>query len=172
VAREEDYGKLRRDIEIAVSRVCPSWLADRRDDLAQAAVMKVMEILRKSEGNRQLSSSYLYRVAHSALIDEIRRIRRRREVALEVDGNEGNAVAHQNSDPERTAAAVEIGRGIRECLAVMGRDRRLAVTLHLQGHKLPEAARLLDCDEKRAENLIYRGLGDLRRCLTEKGFEP
>ncbi len=168
---EEAYSKLRHDIGAAISRVCPSWLVDRRDDLVQAAMMRVMEIHRKSEGNRELSTSYLYRVAHSALVDEIRRIRRRREVALEVDGgNEGHAVAHEN--PERSAAAEEIGRGIRECLSAMKRERRLAVALHLQGHKIAEAARLLDCGEKRAENLVYRGLDDLRRCLAAKGFEP
>jgi RNA polymerase sigma-70 factor (ECF subfamily) len=79
-------------------------------------------------------------------------------------------VALQN--PERSAAAEEIGRGIRDCLAAMKRERRLAVALHLQGHRIAEAARLLDCDEKRAENLVYRGLDDLRRCLAAKGFEP
>jgi RNA polymerase sigma-70 factor (ECF subfamily) len=168
--RAEDYPKLRRDIEIAISRVCPAWLVDRRDDLVQAAMMRVMEIQRKSEGDREFSASYLYRVAHSALVDEIRRIRRRREVALEVDGNEGRAVEHGN--PERSAAAEEIGRGIRECLASLPRERRLAVALHLQGHKVSEAARLLDCGDKRAENLVYRGLADLRRCLARKGFEP
>ena len=167
----EDYPKLREDIARAISRVCPSWLVDRRDDLVQVAMMKVMEVQRKSEGNRELSASYLYRAAHSALVDEIRRIRRRREVALEVDGgNEGHAVAHEN--PERSAAAEEIGRGIRECLKSMRRERRQAVALHLQGHRIAEAARLLDCAEKRAENLVYRGLADLRRCLEAKGFEP
>jgi RNA polymerase sigma-70 factor (ECF subfamily) len=169
--RAEDYPKLRRDIEIAISRVCPSWLIDRRDDLVQAAMMRVMEIQRKSEGDREFSASYLYRVAHSALVDEIRRIRRRREVALEADGgNDGPAAARE--DPERRAAAEEIGRGIRDCLAAMRRERRLAVALHLQGHRIPEAARLLECGEKRAENLVYRGLEDLRRCLAAKGFEP
>jgi RNA polymerase sigma-70 factor (ECF subfamily) len=168
---EEACSNLLKAIAKAVSRVCPAWLVDRRDDLAQAAMMKVMEIHRKSEGDRELSTSYLYKVAHSALVDEIRRIRRRREVAFEVDGgSEGHAVALD--DPERSAAAEQIGRGIRDCLAAMKRERRLAVTLHLQGHRIAEAAKLLDCGEKRAENLVYRGLEDLRRCLSAKGFEP
>ena len=52
----------------------------------------------------------------------------------------------------------------------MKRERRLAVTLHLQGHSVPEAARLLDWAVKRTENLVYRGLADLRECLTAKGI--
>lgn len=167
----ENYSKLRADIARAVARVCPGWLVDRRDDLVQVAMMRVMEIHRKSEGKRELSSSYLYRVAHSALIDEIRRIRRRREVSLEDDGSTVDR-AVTTDDPERSAAAEEIGRGIRECLAAMRRERRLAVTLHLQGHSVPEAARLLDWSAKRTENLVYRGLADLRDCLTGKGLSP
>jgi len=40
----------------------------------------------------------------------------------------------------------------------MKHERRLAVALHLQGHTVAEAARLLDLSFKRTENLVYRGL--------------
>jgi RNA polymerase sigma-70 factor (ECF subfamily) len=35
-----------------------------------------------------------------------------------------------------------------------------------------EAARILDWSPKRTENLVYRGLADLRGCLTSKGLKP
>ena len=44
--------------------------------------------------------------------------------------------------------------------------------LHLQGHSVPDAARLLGWPAKRTENLVYRGLADLRRCLIAKGHTP
>ena len=75
-------------------------------------------------------------------------------------------------DPERAAASEEIGRGIQTCLAHMKRDRRLAVTLYLQGHTVTEAARILEWPVKRTENLVYRGLADLRACLASKGMRP
>jgi RNA polymerase sigma-70 factor (ECF subfamily) len=75
-------------------------------------------------------------------------------------------------DPERTTASREVGRGIRGCLKAMKRERRLAVILHLQGHSVREAARLLDWAFKRTENLVYRGLADLRACLQSKGMTP
>lgn len=168
---DEKYQKLRLDLSRAVARVCPAWMADRRDDLVQAAMMRVMDLHRKSEGDRKLNASYLYRVAYSTLIDEIRRVRRRREVALEDDGSNNDPPAAQE-DPERAAASNEIGRGIRECLKAMRRERRLAVALHLQGHSVPEAARLLEWATKRTENLVYRGLADLRDCLQTKGLRP
>ena len=70
-------------------------------------------------------------------------------------------------DPSR-----EVGRGIQSCLLRMKRERRLAVTLYLQGHNVAEAARILDWPVKRTENLIYRGLADLRACLKSKRIEP
>jgi RNA polymerase sigma-70 factor (ECF subfamily) len=46
------------------------------------------------------------------------------------------------------------------------------VTLYLQGHSVPDAARILDWPAKRTENLVYRGLADLRACLSNKGLRP
>jgi RNA polymerase sigma-70 factor (ECF subfamily) len=173
--REIDYGKLRKDLERVVARLCPSWLSSQRDDLVQTAVMRVMQIVEadppRPEGSRALASFYLYKVAHSALVDEIRRVRRRREAPLEPTED---VAAHTGThlDPERMAASKQIGRGIQDCLTRMNRDRRLAVTLYLQGHTVPEASRILDWSAKRTENLVYRGLADLRACLQVKGMRP
>jgi RNA polymerase sigma-70 factor (ECF subfamily) len=169
-----DFATLRQDVARAVARLCPRWMADRRDDLVQAAVMRVMHITARrsasGEDHQPLSTSYLYRVAYSVLVDEIRRLRRLRETDLEDEGV--NAVAFATENPERTMASKEVGRGIHECLTGMKRERRLAVTLHLQGHTVAEAARILDWAAKQTENLVYRGLADLRRCLMAKGIRP
>jgi RNA polymerase sigma-70 factor (ECF subfamily) len=134
--------------------------------------MRVMQVLSRTsddtEGNPVLTASYLYKVAHSTLIDEVRRVRRRNETDLGDETIEPVAIAHE--DPERLAASREIGRGIQACLSKMKRERRLAVTLYLQGHSVPEASRLLEWSAKRTDNLVYRGLADLRECLTSKGI--
>ena len=169
-----DYDKLRQDLVRAVARLCPAWMSQRRDDLVQIAVMRIMRITEKrsssDEVNEPLSTSYLYRVAYSVLVDEIRRLRRHPETDLEDDAVAPLAVATEN--PERTAASKEIGRGIQDCLSQMKRERRLAATLHLQGHTVPEAARILDWAVKQTENLVYRGLADLRKCLLARGIRP
>jgi RNA polymerase sigma-70 factor, ECF subfamily len=169
-----DVGELRQTLVRVVARICPAWLSAQRDDVVQAAVMRVVQILDKlkpiGEGDPPFSSSYLFKVAHSALVDEIRRVRRRRETDFD---DEGVAVAAVTADdPERRAAWREVGRGIQSCLLLMKRERRLAVTLYLQGHNVADAARILDWPVKRTENLIYRGLADLRACLKSKGIEP
>lgn len=168
-----DYTQLHRDLVRAVSRVCPRWLTDRADDLVQVALMRVMEIQRKKEGTAELSPFYLKKTAYSALVDEIRRLRRRQEVSIESDEEEGGPTfdpAAPAPDPERASAGRQVGRAIRDCLRNMVPPRRHAVTLNLQGHSVPEIGRLLGWTGKKAENLVYRGMADLRGCLGEKGI--
>jgi RNA polymerase sigma-70 factor (ECF subfamily) len=152
-----------------VSRVCPRLFSDRREDLVHDCLLRVMDVMRKSEG-RRLTSSYLYKVAYSVLIDEIRRVRRRRESPLAEGEPAVDAGARGN--PEAAAAGREIGDGILECLRRLIRERRLGVTLYLQGHSVAEAAKILDWAPKKTENLVYRGLADLRDCLLSKGITP
>lgn len=167
--------ELRSVLLRAVRRACPRWLADRSEDLAQAAVIRVLEVQRLREGTEPVPASYLYKVAYTTLIDEIRRLRRRPEVPLEEsEGDAGLAepAGARARDPEASLAGAEVGRAIEGCLAGLTEPRRLAVTLHLQGHSVPEAAALLGWDDKRTENLVYRGMAELRRCLEGKGVTP
>lgn len=169
-AGELDLEALRRDLKRAVARTCPPWLSDRAEDIVQVALMRVLEIHRKREGNAEFTSFYLRKAAYSAMVDEIRRLRRRQEVPLE---NESSEVvfepAAESADPERHAVAREAGRAIRDCLARLVRPRQMAVTLNLQGHSVPDVGRLLGWSTKKAENLVYRGMADLRGCLDAKG---
>lgn len=160
----------------AVRRQCPAWLSDHAQDIAQVALAKVMVADQKREGERTLTSFYLHRVAHSALVDEIRRRKRRPEISLDgaaEPGEEGRSFEPRApGDPESDTSFRELGTAVRDCLADAKRERRLAVTLYLQGHTVPETARILGWDAKRAENLVYRGLADLRQCLMGKGHRP
>lgn len=168
---DDDYARLRGDLVRIVGQVCPGWLASRRDDMVQAVVMRVMDVQRAREGNAEISAFYLRKAAHSALVDEIRRLRRRPEVSLE-DDSDAPAVAAATLDPERHASGRQTGRAIQSCLGTLVRPRRLAVVLHLQGHSVPEVGKLMSWTDKRAENLVYRGLADLRRCLERNGVTP
>lgn len=164
----EDFGRVRVHLERAVAHVCPrAWWA-RRDDLVQDCMVRILDLARRSEGKR-LSATYLHRVAYSVLIDELRRQRRRPETPLDPGGV---GLAAREGDPESVASGRETGRAILDCLRRLGRDRRHGVALYLQGHSVAEAARILDWTAKRTENLVFRGLSDLRACLSTKGVRP
>lgn len=168
---DQEFDSLFKDMEKAVASVCPHWMADRRDDLIQNAAIRLMEILRK-EVRGKFPSSYYRRVAYSVLVDEIRKQERKKETPLENDNGTERGWTTDSPNPEEKAAGRELGRSIGECLAKLNEPRRMAVALKLQGHTIPEAARILSWSEKRTNNLVYRGLKDLRDCLASKGLKP
>ncbi len=156
---------LLRTLRIAVARACPSDLAAQREDLVQAALLRVLEREGRGEQNEVRTASYLWRVAFSVIADELRRrradtLRSRRSMVSEESAQEG------------TTPLAEVGLGIQDCLQKLSERRRLAVLLHLEGFRADEASRALHSDVKRVQNLTYRGLADLRRCLQAKGLEP
>jgi len=159
--------ELRAGLRSLVARYRPSWLAASADDIVQAAWLRVRR--HEAEGNGPPGASLLARAAYCAVVDEIRRNRRRKEVPLD-DVLVGKAIPGAN--PEQAVSALDTRRAIVDCLSRTTRERRLAATLYLLGHSVPEAARILDWTTKRAENMVFRGLADLRRCLAAKGLAP
>ena len=172
VPGEEDLSQLRERLSRAVSAVCPTWMADRKDDLIQVSLLRLTQIAERNEGEAQFSASYLRRVAYSALVDEIRRYRRRQEVPLEEEGEEPRQLVSPSPQPDRRMASRQAAEGIHDCLQTLLEDRRRSVALYLQGHSVPQTAELLGWEAKRTENLVYRGLVELRQCLKSKGLKP
>jgi len=164
----DDATRLREVLVRAVARVCPRHLASQRDDIVQNALMRILEITRKGEQHAVRTSSYLWQAAYTATIDEIRRLSRRKEVALDATATEGSIDTRQ-PDPELRH---QVGLEIRDCLGRLAPPRRRAVGLYLFGFQAEESARVLGWNVKRARNLTYRGLADLRRCLEAKGIRP
>jgi len=113
---------------------------------------------------------YVEKAAYGATVDEIRRYSRRRETTAEADVVE--TARSRAAGPERAVRAREIGRGIVDCLKTIVPPRRLAVILHLEGCGIEEIAERRRWNHKRAKNLVYRGLADLRRCLEAKRLWP
>jgi len=158
---------LRQQLAREVGRYCPARLRGSADDIVQAAWLRLDEARRRDERNREPGASFLAKVAYCATVDEIRRDRRRREVSVET--LESTALERA---PDDVLRAREIGRGIRDCMITLVPNRGLAATLFLLGHSSPEIGRILGWSLRKTENLVFRGMADLRRCLTSKGITP
>ena len=167
---EDEVADVRARLTRALARICPRWLRAAADDIVQTAVIRALGSGPACEGTGHLPTSYLEKAAYCAMIDEIRRRRRLREDALDTPAV--LETAHPRPDPEREAVSRELGQGIRTCLATLVRPRQRAVALYLLGNTGPEMAALLGWSAKRVENLVYRGLSDLRQCLSRRGIEP
>lgn len=168
----DQYKRLRQRLAAAVRLVCPGWLRQFEDDLVQAGMIAVMRILERDEENRHFPASYLRKVAYSAVVDEIRRLRARKEVPLETVTETSVATHTALPAPDRRYAGRQIADAIRDCLARLVEPRKQAVTLHLLGYKKPQIARRMGWNPKRASNLVFRDLENLRACLRERKVTP
>jgi RNA polymerase sigma-70 factor (ECF subfamily) len=161
--RAED---LRRILTRAVARVCPPDLASQKDDLVQSAVLRVLEIESRREADVSFAASYLWRVAFTVVVDEMRR--RRRSALLAATPDDEQAREEGQAVPPRP----DLARAIEDCLQRLAEARRLAVLLWLQGFQAPDAMRILRWPVKRVRNATFRGIQDLRSCLQGKGVRP
>lgn len=132
-------------------------------------MIRVMDWQKKNEDSQGPSSSYLWKVAYSATVDEIRRARRRRENPVEMEILEKQGPVDERG-PLQAAVSGDLAQALNGCLRRLKENRRLIVGFHLLGHTLAESTELSGWDAKKVQNLLYRGLADLRQCLSAKGF--
>jgi len=170
----DEYGAfLRRTI----AHVCPKDLGIHFSDIEQEARLRLWRAL-QSEREIRNPASYLYRIAMTATLDAVRRIKAKREEQLrlvEDEYEDEGAPLALSSDPNRSPE-VEAGRKqlagkVRTALARLSDNRRRAVGLYLEGMASQEIATLLGWSEPKARNLLYRGLSDLRAQLRAEGIE-
>jgi DNA-directed RNA polymerase specialized sigma24 family protein len=160
--------ELRRTLLAAARRSCPSWMRGQLEDIVQTAMTRVLS---RSMPVGSLPASYFHRMGYTAVVDEMRRQFRRREVAVG-DRNELDRLPQAVDDRPSPGTDVETGRAIWDCMARLIPPRRCAVAFHLQGYSAPETARQLGWTAKKTGHLVQRGLRDLRECLKKKGIEP
>lgn len=163
----ERYRELHLTLTRAVRRICPRWLAEEAEDLVQEALLKLAQREQREQNVVALNKTYLNKVAYSVVVDEMRRRQRRLEP---IDGADDDV--EEIPDAITPSADGIIGDAIADCLSRLKADRRRAVTLHLLGHSVPETAHILGFKAKQAENLVYRGIAQLRECLLGKGVYP
>ena len=168
----EDYGRfLRRTIV----RLCPRHMGLDFDDIEQEARLRLWNAL-KNEREITNPASYLYRIAATATIDAIRRVKARREEPLGLPG-EDDPASEGPRDFVSLADTVDgadrrlLVRQVEEALCRLPASRSRAVGLHLQGYTTAEIGQLLEWSEPKARNLVYRGLAELRERLREAGID-
>jgi RNA polymerase sigma-70 factor (ECF subfamily) len=163
-----DFGSV---LSEAARRMCPHSLGIQAGEIEQEARIRLWQTLRSAK-KIERPASYLWKVASTAAIDAVRRVRARREDSLDarIDAGEDSPSDPERS-PDRLAARSEARAKLRQGLGRLEESRRLAVELHLQGFTTQEVADLQGWREPKARSLVYRGLEDLRRELEAAGVE-
>lgn len=166
----EEVAGVRRYLSVAIARASPGWPREVIEELAQAGVVRLMELEQRRPISGGYPPAYLSRVAYTLVVDEIRR--RRRESSLDSDETSGWVLRSWAPTPEKHTVMRELGRAIFGCVGKLSANRRHAVQLMLLGHTNVEIAARVGWDHKQTENFVTRGRSELRKCLQKLGFGP
>src|SRR5262245_37140997 len=125
----DEYGKFLR---AAIAKLCPTDLGLQYNDIEQDARIRLWQALERGNEINNLTS-YLYRIAATATIDAVRRIKARREEQLRVEdeGDEGEKaiplLAPLESSPERLVERRQLREKVIRAFGRMAENRRSAV---------------------------------------------
>ena len=168
----DEYGRYLRNV---ITRLCPKDMGLQYSDIEQDARLRLWRAL---ESGREITdpASYIYRVAATATIDAVRRVKARREEQLGPvdDEDEGRGItplANPEDSPDRIVERRRMIERVRAVFSRLAENRRSVVVLHLEGLTTQEIAHSLGWTEPKARHLVYRGLQDLRRELRAEGID-
>lgn len=144
---------------------CPRNAGLDPDEVEQEVRIRLWRSL-QSQTSIAHPASYLYRIAMSVIVDQLRSRRARPDL-------DGESLEEQSlsAHPVAPSAGDEgLENAVRVAIAALHERRRRPVQLHLQGFGFAEVARLLGLSDATARNLIYRGMDDLRELLRQAGW--
>lgn len=135
-----------------------------RDDIAQEVRLDLWKQVARGVVI-EFPATYIYR---ATIRETVRALRRAASRDMEpLDEDESRAV--EPADPFKILVAREKLRRIRESVAALSPDRRVAVEAHLTGFQFQEMMAAHGWSYQKARNLVARGMADLRARL---GAEP
>jgi RNA polymerase sigma-70 factor (ECF subfamily) len=162
-----EFGALLRSL---LRRSRPERYGIDLDDLEQEARIRLWKVLGR-ERKIDRPASYVYRVASSVMIDAVRRVRARREDAIDPSAEAVELpIVSPAASPELAVRRAELSAAVARAVGALDPNRSRAVRLHLQGFTTTEIAGLLDWTEPKARNLVSRGMADLRQALAAEGI--
>src|SRR5262249_8251773 len=145
----ELLAEYRSFLRSTVARLCPSMTGVTADEIEQEALIRLWRALARKRTITD-PASYLYRIAATAAIDAVRRVRARRETQLVSAGDSVSAEdsAHGSGptappSPEQQVLDRELASRVQSAIRCLSVNRRRAVTLHLRGFSSTEIGKLL-----------------------------
>jgi len=170
----DEYGRF---LSQTIIRLCPKNMGLEVSDIEQEARLRLWHTLQNEREIRN-PTSFLYRIALTATIDAVRRIKAKREEQLRLAEDEEDdertppaLPSDPRNSPDLVAERRQLANKVRNAMSRLSDNRRRAVGLYLEGFSSREVADLLGWSEPKARNLIYRGLHDLRKQLCIEGIE-
>lgn len=136
--------------------------ADEAEDLTADVFLRAVRAEHRFDPARASARTWLFRIARNALLDHLRRERRRRQVPL---GALHDLRSDAPSPEERLLWEEEVGRLVSAVAGLGARDREIIGLRYGSGLETREVADILGVAEPAARTRLWRALGRLREVL-------
>jgi len=131
----------------------------RAEDLTSSVFLKMLEALERDKFARDALQSWLYRIAHNIVVDDIRK-RERRPTS---DLHDGLALPPE-THPDFVVNQHLESEELRQAIDQLSETQRSVIILRFgEGLTAPQVAVILDKTEEAVRALQRRGLANLRR---------
>ena len=139
----------------------------RAEDLTSTVFLKMLESLNKNNFARDRLQSWLYRIAHNVIIDDVRYQQRRPTQALYDTIEMGS-----EDDPAILADKRIKEKVIWDAIQQLTEDQKNVIILRFgEGLTAPQVAKILNKTEEAVRALQRRGLSNLRKILSQAQFD-
>ena len=168
------FAQLVRRWEKPIQSLCARMTGDphRGEDLAQETFAKVFARRKDYQASGRFAT-FLWRVALNLCHDELRRVNRRRESALDdaggLDGEGGETdFACSGPAPDLQLVEQERAEAVRRALLTLAEHYRAVVVLrHYEGLKFREIGEVLEIPEGTVKSRMAEALSQLNQILNE-----
>jgi RNA polymerase sigma-70 factor (ECF subfamily) len=136
--------------------------ADEAEDLTADVFLRAVRAEERFDSTRASARTWLLRIARNALLDHVRRERRRQQVPL---GALRDLHSDAPSPEERVLWEEEVGRLLSAVAGLGARDREIIGLRYGSGLDTREVAEILGVAEAAARTRLWRALARLREVL-------
>lgn len=171
----EAFEQLVLKYQTAVYNLCLRMTGDPEDaaDMTQESFLKAWRNLESFQGNSAFST-WLYRLASNTCLDHLRSVKRRPQLSLVVEDEDGEAQALDVPDsaptPEEQVIALDEQSRLNEALQALDEDQRQILILRaVNGLSYTEIAEALQLKEGTVKSRLARARDQLRKKLQQNG---
>ncbi len=171
----EAFEQLVLKYQTAVYNLCLRMTGDPEDaaDMTQESFLKAWRNLESFQGNSAFST-WLYRLASNTCLDHLRSMKRRPQLSLVMEDEDGEAQALDVPDsaptPEEQVIALDEQSRLNEALQALEEDQRQILILRaVNGLSYTEIAEALQLKEGTVKSRLARARDQLRKKLQQNG---
>jgi len=137
------------------------------EDIEQEVKLKIWKLLKKGKKVEKLPS-YIKKIAFTAAIDELRKMRKQTNsfearALKQINPSSMNEIADQTHiKPEDFFEKKELKQSVLDAIETLSENRKQVIRLYLYGVTIDEIGELFSWDKTKVRHLLYRGIDDLK----------